>query len=138
MFDFHKSIITGIDFTALIKNELLNFSTPVNTETGEIAKNTKTATCKNLLFEIVNDTYFNLQGSFHKYHNGGEHNYNDFAATDNLNVLIDLHENFSINPFLATLNNLEFGVNVLLPFTAKELLNSIISYKGKEIGRAHV
>lgn len=132
MFDFNKSSLTGVNISELLNNDLLNFSLQVNDRTGEIIENRKEAKFNSWKFEIVNDMFIELQGSFHKYHNSGKHNYNDFAANDLLNVLTDLSTKFKINPFLATLHNLEFGVNVELPFSTKEFLNSIISYKGKE------
>lgn len=132
MFDFNKSSLTGINISELENNDQVNFTMQVNDRTGEIIENKKEAKFNSWKFEIVNDRFINLKGSFHKYHNSGKHNYNDFATNDLLNVLTDLSTKFKINPFLATLHNLEFGVNVELPFSTKEFLNSIISYKGKE------
>lgn len=132
MFDFNKSSLTGVNISELLNNDLLNFSLQVNDRTGEIIVNRKEAKFNSWKVEIVNDMFIELQGSFHKYHNSGKHNYNDFAANDLLNVLKDLTTKFKINPFLATLHNLEFGVNVELPFSTTELLNAIISFKGKE------
>lgn len=132
MFDFNKSSLTGIGISELQNNSLLNFGLSVNPITGEILENTLEASFNSWKFDIKNDLFVNLQGSFHKYHNSGKHNYNDFTTNDLLNVLNDLTAKFKINPFLATLHSLEFGVNVELPFTTKELLNAIISFKGKE------
>lgn len=132
MFDFNKSSLTGIGISELLKNDLLNFSLKVNDRTGEIIENRKEASFNSWEIEIVNDHYINLQGSFHYYLNSGKHNYNDFTTKDLLTVLTDLSTKVKINPFLATLHSLEFGVNVELPFTTKELLNAIISFKGKE------
>jgi len=135
MFDFNKSELTGVNISELLNNDQLNFTMQVNDRTGELIENKREAKFNSWKFEIVNDMFINVKGSFHKYHNSGKHNYNDFATNDLLNVLTDLSTKFKINPFLATLHNLEFGVNVELPTDTKEFLNSIISYKGKEYER---
>lgn len=129
MFDFIKTNIKNITPNELIKNPFLEFNTTVDSE-GEI-KN-RVAEYKNLRFKIIDEKYININGSVHKYFNGGAHNYNNFTISDFVEVCIDLSEKFNINPYTAYLHNLEFGVNVILPFYTNEILNSIISYKGKE------
>ena len=76
--------------------------------------------------------YVKLEGSIHKYFNQGLHNYNDFFYTNLLSAIIDLCKKFNINPCITILNNVEFGVNIIVPFNIKDFLNSIISHKGKQ------
>lgn len=129
MFDFIKTNIKNITPNELTKNLLLEFNTTVDSE-GEI-KN-RVAEYKNLKFKIIDEKYININGSVHKYFNGGAHNYNNFTISDFVEVCIDLSEKFDLNPYTTYLHNIEFGVNVLLPFDTNKVLNSIISYKGKE------
>ncbi len=132
MFDFNKSSINGIEISELHNNSLLNFLTQVNQKTGELKENVQEASYSDFDFSIEKGIFINIQGSFHKYHNKGLHNYNDFSILDFCRVLCDLHNKFNLNPFLCNLHNIEFGVNVELPFDTNDLLNAIISYKGKE------
>lgn len=131
MFDFSKMAIEGTGLNDLLNNQFLKrkFVTIVDTN-GEIKK--QIAEIESLKFIIVNNTHVNLNGSFHKYFNSGIHNYNDFSISNLVEVLIDLSNKFHINPYLTRLHNLEFGVNVILPFDTNIFLNSILSYKGRE------
>ena len=71
-----------------------------------------------------------LQGSIHKYHNLGKHNYDDFRAVDVAEVVRELSERFEIDTATTLLNNVEFGVNVVLPFGVNVVLDNLIVYKG--------
>ena len=76
-----------------------------------------------------------LQGSVHKYRNEGRHNYDDFTAVDVAEVVRELSERFEIDTAQTLLNNVEFGVNVVLPFGVHIVLDNLIVYKGKEFMR---
>lgn len=132
MYDFHKGEIINTSTTDLIENELLEFEIVCNTRTGEIKEYIKEAKYNNLEFDIYHDKFINLNGSFHKYHNILNQNHNDYNLRDYYDTLRDLNKKFKINPFNALLHNLEFGVNVALPFDTKVFLNAILSFKGKE------
>jgi hypothetical protein len=71
-----------------------------------------------------------VNGSFHKFFNKGIHNYNDFKLSDLVDVVMSLYRLFHINPKITELNNLEFGVNIKIPFAPILFLNSVISYGG--------
>jgi hypothetical protein len=129
MFDFIKTNIKNIEPKELIDNSLLNFNITVDSES--VIKNRIAEYC-NLKFKIIDEKYININGSVHKYFNSGIHNHNDFAISNFVEVCKDLSQKFDLNPYLAYLHNLEFGVNVLLPFDTNKVLNSIISYKGKD------
>lgn len=129
MFDFVKTSNQYLDIQKLNLNPLLKFDLEVNSD-YEIEK--RIAEYQNLKFKITDEKYININGSLHKYFNNGNHNYNDFGIIQLVEVLSDLYIKFDINPFLTPLNNLEFGVNVIIPFKTNSFLNSIISYKGKE------
>ncbi len=72
-----------------------------------------------------------LQGSVHKYRNAGRHNYNDFSAVDVAEVVRELSERFEIDTATTLLNNVEFGVNVVLPFGVHIVLDNLIVFKGE-------
>ncbi|MBC7409683.1 MAG: hypothetical protein H7339_14955 [Arcicella sp.] len=72
-----------------------------------------------------------LQGSLHKYRNAGRHNYDDFTAVDVEKVVKELSERFEIDTKQTELNNVEFGVNVVLPFGVSVVLDNLIVYKGE-------
>ncbi|MCU0467912.1 MAG: hypothetical protein MUF58_04855 [Arcicella sp.] len=72
-----------------------------------------------------------LQGSLHKYRNTGRHNYDDFTAQDVEKVVQELSERFEIDTATTEINNVEFGVNVVLPFPVKLVLDNLIVYKGE-------
>jgi hypothetical protein len=72
-----------------------------------------------------------LQGSVHKYRNAGRHNYDDFKAVDVAKVVRELSERFEIDTSTTLLNNVEFGVNVVLPFRVNVVLDNLIVFKGE-------
>ena len=128
MFDFVKNNYRDNIKNELLNNSLLVFEKTIDSE-GVILK--EIAEYNNLKF-ILGENYIYINGSLHKYFNNGTHNYNDFNIFNLVEVLNDLTLKFKINPFLSTIHNLEFGVNVILPFDTNMFLNSILSYKGKE------
>lgn len=77
------------------------------------------------------DGNLKIDGSIHKYRNYGLHNYDDFTCMEAIEVLKQFCEDFGIDPHRTEINNLEFGVNVVLPFPVKLVLDNLISYKGE-------
>jgi hypothetical protein len=131
MFDGIKTNISGIPVEEFYKNPLLSFF-PHKDRRDIISQR---AEFKGLDIRIYGNTTISIKGSLHKYHNEGEHNYNEFNLSQFMEVLHDLSESLGINPFLASLHNLEFGVNVVLPFNTKEFIQRIVSYKGKDFDK---
>lgn len=122
-----------IDF---IRNGLkLGFKQSVNVETGETWDYGARAETKGLRF-IFNRTEkkidcIEISGSLHKYANNGLHNYNDFSFSDILRSIYNLTKDFGLNPHTTTVHGLEFGVNIQLPYPARQILNEIVLYKKK-------
>lgn len=116
-----------------LSNELLDFHAMANLKTGEL-DGTQTAHYQGLTFIITTSTkyldtvYCSVRGSLHKYHNKGETNANDFTFEQLQEVIKDLAEKFHIDPATAILRNLEFGVNIFAPITAKALINNLVAY----------
>lgn len=98
--------------TAVIRSETLNY--------------------KNLKFELKVETYLELRGSLHKFKNEGLHNYDQFTIKDFEDTIESLYKTFGINARTTRIKNLEFGVNIIMPFNVKTILDSIILYRGKE------
>ncbi len=72
-----------------------------------------------------------LEGSLHKYWNGGGHNYNDFGIVQLNEVLRELKELFEIDPANCLLKVLEIGVNIQPPVSTKLILQYCLLHKTK-------
>lgn len=133
MIDFIKSLNTKLDIQELLKNPLLEFESKFNVNTGEINESRKITEYQDITFEIVKDRYVNMFGSLHKYSNKGKHNYNDFTFSCLIDTIIDLQQNFNINPHSVPINNIEFAVNINTSFNPKSFIQrNIINFKGKQ------
>ena len=128
MIDGTKILNLPVIIDELLNNRYILFPIHVNEKDGEILNNTRFAEYKGLTFSIKNNNV-KLNGSLHKYHNNGIHNYNDFHFLELIDVINDISTKFSIPIERTYLNNIEFGVNIEIPFTTDELFKSIICYK---------
>jgi hypothetical protein len=139
MYDFVKMAMNNQDFVnELLNNISLNFECPVNLKTGEINKLVQTATYKNLTFTIYPSNRVEIKGSLHKYWNDGEHNYNDYNLNAVTDTIADLKQKFNIEPKLASLHNLEVGLNIVTPFKPNNLLNSLIAFKNTPFNKMRI
>ena len=128
MIDGTKILNLPVIIEELLNNRYVSFPIHVNEKDGEILDYTRFAEYKGLTFSIKNNNV-KLNGSLHKYHNNGIHNYNDFHFSELIDVINDISTKFSIPIERTYLNNIEFGVNIEIPFTTDELFKSIICYK---------
>ena len=128
MIDGTKILNLPVIIEELLNNRYVSFPIHVNEKDGEILDYTRFAEYKDLTFSIKNNNV-KLNGSLHKYHNNGIHNYNDFHFSELIDVINDISTKFSIPIERTYLNNIEFGVNIEIPFTTDELFKSIICYK---------
>ena len=108
----------------------LGVSLSVCPNTGEVLTERKETELNGLHFEFYGK-YASLKGSIHKYHNKGQHNYDDFYIKDVVNVLKNLHIELDINPRTNRVNNLEFGVNISVPFNVDKFLMNLLIHNGK-------
>ncbi|TCI85324.1 hypothetical protein [Tenacibaculum sp. M341] len=140
MIDGIKIQLPSRTATMWLSNSLLDFHTYTNVNTGELLDNTIVAKYKGLVFIITqsqkdeNTHYCYVRGSLHKYFNNGKHNYNEFSFNDLQNVITDLKNKFSIEPETAILRNVEFGVNINTPISAKQLLKDLVAYGNYTFG----
>jgi hypothetical protein len=118
----------------LIKNPFLTelLDTTVHNSDGVIKRGF--AVYMGMKFNITYNKV-RLQGSLHKYRNEGRHNYDDFTSSEVAKVVQELQERFEIDIYKTFLNNVEFGVNVVLPFGVHVVLDNLITYKGKHFER---
>jgi len=129
MIDGIKIVNLGIEPEIFLNNELLDFPQSISEKTGEILNKKRTIEYKGLIITITPENVVKISGSLHKYSNNGYHNHNDFTYSDLLNVIVDLWRLFSINPANVVLNNLEFGVNVEVPFNPNLFIDNLIHFK---------
>lgn len=75
------------------------------------------------------DEFYDVRGSLHGVKNKGVHNADDFQFSDFKNVLSRLSNEIGLNPDTATLNGVEWGVNIKLPTNPNNVLKRIILHK---------
>lgn len=136
MTDGIKSDDTAVDADALLLNDWLPFAVSVDTKTGEILTDRlQRATDRGLTFTLIprqtGGYRVEMNGSMHTYGRNGLHNADDFTADDLLLTLDQIVTTYGIDPFTTRLNNVEFGVNVVLPFPVSRILDNLISYKNR-------
>jgi len=83
-------------------------------------------TYKGLSFKITESGAIIIEGSLHKYKNGGEHNFDDFSYCSLVETIRDLCSRFKINPAEANVHNVELGVNIIIPFDPTEVTDRCI------------
>lgn len=132
MYDFVKIHVKNICIQSIKQNMFLEFHSKLNHKTGEVKENELIAEFDGLEFTIKNNQHLFFNGSVHKFWNQTNTNYNDYTINDFKQTAEVLDEKFDLNAFSCLLHNLEFGVNINLPFETETFLNAIISFKGKE------
>lgn len=134
MIDYIKIEIHGLNPQTLLANPLLDFFNRVNEKTGEMGSYLNAYT-KGLEFKMYDPTEANpkgritLEGSLHKYWNGGAHNFNDFGLVEVWQVLDELNRLYGIDPVNSVLRVLEIGVNILPPVPTKMILHYCLFHK---------
>ncbi len=151
LYDFIKIKGKEIKRANILNNTLLPFVTKNVSDDGEVFKSHKTdengkpiyrkpyrkAEYNSLSFSysnLENPQTFYLAGSLHKYFNRGIHNHNDFKKEDIDYVLRDLKDKFEIDLKACKVENLEIGVNIILPngLNAREIINGCLFHARKK------
>lgn len=95
-----------------------------------------------MIFTLYNSGQVDMEGSLHKYWNSkqnqGAHNYNDFTRIDLYDTIYDICQRLQIAPAEAVLKNLEFGVNLQVPFSPPKLVRDLVAFKTEPFGRMYV
>lgn len=131
MIDGIKIQITGISMPALKSNSLLEFSAPVELNTGELQP-TYIAKYKNLNLAVKSENYITLQGSLHKYWDNGV-NSSDFTYNDFCAAIDQICKDLAVMPSQLHILRMEFGVNVMLNFAPQLLLSRLLCYGYKPL-----
>jgi hypothetical protein len=128
----------------ILENSLLDFICPINITTGELnpsntnrtkfaykrSKEVLRANLNGLTINIVNQKYINLDGSLHEYYKGN--NYSQFNSIELHHSISEICNQLSIDANKTPIHNLEFGVNICLPFPVEYFLNAVLCCKGQE------
>lgn len=130
MFDFVKATTYDkLTFKSLLNNPLLEFIKHINTKTWEIEH---TGKFKGLTIKLFSSGRIQIAGSLHKYYNDGLHNWNDFTVSNLKDVLNSLKTDLEIDLVKASINNVEFGVNIITPFYPNDLINDLLCLKWEQ------
>jgi len=116
-----------------IKESDLDWYVSANERTGEV-KEVKVANSNGLTF-IQKSQRVYLKGSLHMFFNEGKHNHNNFSFASLRSVITELHSKYGINPQTTPIENLEFGVNVELPYAVDKILNSLVMHKSEPFNK---
>ncbi|HLO45782.1 MAG TPA: hypothetical protein VK175_15695 [Leadbetterella sp.] len=76
------------------------------------------------------ENYIKLEGSLHLFHNNGTQNYDEFTYSKICKTIDHLISTKKIDAKKSIINNIEFGVNIELPFPVSLILNKIVTFKG--------
>jgi hypothetical protein len=134
MFDGIKIRCLGTNPKDWEGNSLLQFSSSVDVETGEILSNGKTAYYKGLYFQLIpstvsNNTHCIVKGSLAKYYNNGRNNAFDYSMKMLIETIEELYKTFKINPFTAKIQSFEYGVNICTTQSVKQIVNGIRAFQ---------
>jgi hypothetical protein len=143
--DYIKAKIVNFDIELILNKKYLVFSELVDTDSGEIIKAyykngevkrpRRTAFYQNLMFQYYPrhkskkgwvSQQLILSGSLHYFSNNGKHNYNDFDVVAFDGALIRLFDLFNLEPHNLQITQIEWGLNLILPFDLK--VNAIIAH----------
>jgi len=127
MFDYIHTDIKDKTVSEILSNPLLDFISPVSTSTGEInpfnrernkskypPKVQQKADLNSMTISVTNGTHINLQGSIHEFFH--DNNSGDFTFSEVKKAIENICSALNIDSGLTPLHNLEFGVNIVLPF----------------------
>lgn len=142
MFDGIKIQDVSVCVDTLLTNDRLTFGSLVDGQTGAILNPTRRAFDRGLTFRLVprrtgQGHRVEVKGSLHKYHNNGLYNADQFTANDLLLTLDQLVRHYGFDLFGSKINNVEFGVNLELPFPVSRVLKNLICYKNQPFALDH-
>lgn len=131
MIDFVKIWIKNISPEHFINNPLLDFGQTIKVNTGEIVEFPVCAKYGDLDIIIKSESFTEVKGSLHKQFTGGL-NWDNFNFENVNDVVVTMCNDLGLMPDNCRIVNLEFGVNVILPFSPEHLLKRLISFKKGE------
>lgn len=129
--DYIKAQLVGAKSKNLLSNPYFtkSFETYKDNDFGENYK--YILKHKNLNIIIYKNNYVLLTGSLHYYFNNGKHNYNHFRVIDVINTIKKICRLVEVHPSKIRILNIEFGVNLTLPYKAKLIANNLQTHRNK-------
>ncbi|MFX1627028.1 hypothetical protein JZ969_09115 [Riemerella anatipestifer] len=118
-----------------LRTELMDFITEVNTTTGETSGKMVGLYNQMKIIQYPSRSVY-IEGSLHKFFNKADFNGNDFNGQDLSVTLYEIERVLGLTPQHLKLTNLEFGVNVTLPFDPQKVLNNLLFYQDKEFTKS--
>ncbi|WP_243473061.1 hypothetical protein [Winogradskyella sp. MH6] len=125
----------GFKLQLVNSNHILNFDgfDKTNTfchELGHIHKTVYHYKCLSFHHFSEHDKLY-LYGSFHKFHNNGQHNYNQFSINNFISSVSIFLDIFSIEAKNCIIKNIEYGVNIETKHNINILLNNLLLHKNQ-------
>ena len=109
----------------------LSFTCTTRQRKGQNVSRVETASFHGIVIRIIRGVIL-ISGSLHKFYNSingnGSHNYNDFTYWDIRDAIDFLSKELSFDPRTAQIQNLEFGVNIVVDRPAEEILRGKVVY----------
>ncbi|SDE48247.1 hypothetical protein [Riemerella columbipharyngis] len=118
-----------------LPTEIIDFSTQVNVATGE-TDGKMIGRYRNMKIIQYPSKQVYIEGSLHKFFNNADFNGNDFNRDDLAVSLYEIERVLGLIPQRLKLTNLEFGVNIVLPFNPQKVLNNLLFYRDKEFTKS--
>lgn len=138
--DYGKFEIIDFDCEKFVSDSFLVFSRSIDEDGGEIVKRftkdgTEKAARRIAIFKNMTFVYYIkskrlfLSGSLHTLSNNGQHNHNDFPISRFLDVLSVLKSLFGISPHQMKILQLEWALNIQLPFDTNTIIDHCLMHK---------
>ena len=128
MFDGFK--IQLVNSNHILEYDVFERTNTICNDIGVIHKTVYQYSCFSFHHYSESDSIW-IHGSFHKYFNGGLHNYNNFNYKDFKEAVNDFLVRFSIDPIDCILKNVEYGVNVANKYNVNDILDCLLFHENK-------
>ncbi|GEO09491.1 hypothetical protein [Segetibacter aerophilus] len=112
----------------ILDNPLLSFKQLFSIDTGEVISYPITCTWNVFTLKLKSPTWLQITGSLHKYWNNGT-NENDFTFSDVNQTIEKFCRQLDLSPSLATIHNLEYGINIRPSINASTIIQQVICFK---------
>ena len=137
MIDFTKLLLPPHYFEPLLNHSLLSYQLKNVGSNGEVIYSKNGISKTPFHYSEYNDIEFKLfttgkiiiQGSLHKYYNGGSHNFNDFGKLEVSETIKRFLDTFAISPEEARILILEYGLNINPPYSTELILENLFFHK---------
>jgi hypothetical protein len=129
--DYIKFEIIGIDAESVLNNPNLTF-TPTLIGFDEVVNYYSVVDGMKMKVSIPSNR-ITLSGSIHKFWNGGIHNHNDFDENAFRDATNRMYSIFQVTPQQLRILSMEYGVNLNIDYSIKNLLNNCFQHKGEDV-----